>query len=75
MTYWHYTYITSGRFKGAIDFGWGVRSSDTEFPDFAGIHESYPDMVILSVNEIDEEQAATLNEIIEKKKVKDEDNR
>ena len=39
------------------------------------MHESYPDMVILSVNEIDKEQAATLNEIIEKKKVKDEDNR
>lgn len=30
---------------------------------------------ILSVNEIDAEQAVALNEIIEKKKAKDEDNR
>ena len=75
MTYWHYTYITSGRFKGDVDFGWGVRSSETEFPDFAGIHEDFPDLVILSVNEIDKEQVTALNEMIEKKKAKDEDNR
>lgn len=67
MTYWHYTYITSGKFNGELNFGWGVRSSETEFPDFVGIHEDFPDLVILSVNEIDEEQAATLNEIIDKK--------
>lgn len=66
MTYWHYTYITSGRFNGELNFGWGVRSSETEFPDFAGIHESYPDMVILSVNEIDKEQAVALTKKIEK---------
>ena len=75
MTYWHYTYITSGRFNGELNFGWGVRTSRTEFPDFAGIHESCPDMVILSVNEIDEEQAVALNGMIKKKKAKDEDNR
>ena len=75
MTYWHYTYITSGRSKGDIQFGWGVRTSQTEFPDFAGIHEDFPDFVILSVNEIDAEQAAALNEMIEKKKAKDENNR
>ena len=75
MTYRHYTYITSGRFNGELSFGWGVRPSQTEFPDFAGIHEDFPDFVILSVNEIDAEQAAALNEMIEKKKAKDEDNR
>lgn len=75
MTYWHYTYITSGKVNGSIKFGWGVRTSETEFPDFAGIHELHPDMVILSVNEIDAEQAAALNEMIEKKKAKDGDNR
>lgn len=75
MTYWHYTYITSGRFNKDIQFGWGIRTSCTEFPDFAGIHESCPDMVILSVNKIDEGQAAALNEMIEKIKVKDGDNR
>lgn len=75
MTYWHYTYITSGRFNGELNFGWGVRTSETEFPDFVGIHEDFPDFVILSVNEIDAEQAVALNEIIEKKKAKDEDNR
>ena len=68
MTYWHYTYITSGRFNGELNFGWGVRVSDTAFLDFAGIHESYPDIVILSVNEIDEKQVAVLNEMIKKKK-------
>ena len=75
MTYWHYTYIISGRFNGEISFGWGIRTSETEFPDFAGIHEDFPDLVILSINEIDAEQAATLNKMIEKIKVKDEDNR
>lgn len=75
MTYWHYTYITSGRFNGELNFGWGVRTSRTEFPDFAGLHEDFPDLVILSVNEIDKEQAVALNEMIEKKKAKDEDNR
>lgn len=75
MTYWHYTYITSGRFNGELSFGWGVRSSRTEFPDFAGLHESYPDIVILSVNEIDAEQTAALKEMIEKEKAKDGDNR
>lgn len=75
MTYWHYTYITSGRFNGNLNFGWGVQSSETEFPDFAGIHEEQPDIVLLSVNEIDAEQAAALNEMIEKKQKKDGDNR
>lgn len=75
MTYWHYTFIKSAKFNGELNFGWGVRSSETEFPDFAGIHEDFPDLVILSVNEIDEEQATALNEMIEKKKVKDEDSR
>lgn len=56
-------------------FGWGIRVSDTAFPDFAGIHESYPDIVILSVTEIDADQAAALNEMIEKEKAKDGDNR
>lgn len=68
MTYWHYTFIKSAKFNGELNFGWGVRSSETEFPDFVGIHESYPDMVILSVNEIDEEQAVALNGMIEKEK-------
>lgn len=68
MTYWHYTFIKSAKFNGELNFGRGVRSSETEFPDFAGIHESYPDMVILSVNEIDKEQAAALNGMIEKEK-------
>lgn len=68
MTYWHYTFIKSAKFNGELNFGWGVRSSETEFPDFAGIHESCPDMVILSVNEIDAEQAVALNEMIEKGK-------
>ena len=53
----------------------GVRSSETEFADFAGIHEDSPDFVILSINEIDAEQAAALTEMIEKKKAKYEDNR
>ena len=75
MTYWHYTFIKSAKFNGELNFGWGVRLSETEFPDFAGIHESCPDMVILSVNEIDEEQAVALNGMIKKKKAKDEDNR
>ena len=66
MTYWHYTFIKSAKFNGELNFGWGVRLSETEYPDFAGIHESYPDLVILSVNEIDEEQATALNEMIEK---------
>ena len=39
------------------------------------MHEDFPDFVILSVNEIDEKQAAALNEMIEKKKAKNEDNR
>ena len=75
MTYWHYTFIKSVKFNGDLHFGWGVWSSETEFPDFASIHESYPDMVILSINEIDADQAVALNEMIEKKKAKDEDNR
>lgn len=75
MTYWHYTFIKSAKFNGELNFGWGVRSSETEFPDFTGIHEDFPDFVILSVNEIDAEQAAALNGMIEKKKAKDEDNR
>lgn len=50
--------------------GWGVRTSETEFPDFAGIHKDFPDFVILSVNEIDAEQAVALNEIIEQQKSK-----
>lgn len=66
MTYWHYTYITSGRFNGDIQFGWGIRTSCTEFPDFAGIHESCPDMVILSINEISKEQFVALDEHIDR---------
>lgn len=66
MTYWHYTYMTA--VDGKPVFGWGVRSSETEFPDFAGMHEDFPDFVILSVNKIDAEQAAALNEMIEKRK-------
>ena len=68
MTYWHYTYMISGKINGGIDFGWGIRTSDTEFPDFVGIHKLSPDMVILSVNEIDAEQAVALNGMIEKEK-------
>ena len=56
------------RCNGELNFGWGVRSSPTEFPDFAGIHEDSPDFVILSINEIDAEQAVALNGIIEKKR-------
>lgn len=41
-------------------------SSRTEFPDFSGIYKVYPVLAILSVNEIDADQAAALNEIIEK---------
>lgn len=68
MTYWHYTYITSGRFNGELNFGWGIWPSRTEFPDFAGIHEDFPDLVILSVKEIDKEQAVALTKKIEKMK-------
>lgn len=60
MTYWHYTYMKSGKINGGIEFGWAIRTSCTEFPDFVGIHESRPDVVILSVNEISAEQYEAL---------------
>lgn len=68
MTYWHYSYMT--KFDGGFIFGWGIRTSETEFPDFVGIHEDFPELVILSVNEIDAEQAVALNEIIKQQKLK-----
>lgn len=60
MTYWHFTFLNK-----TGNFGWGIKSFESEYFDFLWFHETYPENVLLSVNTIDMEQAFKLNKLIE----------
>lgn len=63
MTYWHYTYENVN--GNIINYGWGVMMCDSEDFDFLSVHSERPEIVILSVAKISEEQFNMLEKLIE----------